>query len=120
MERTLRTAGSPSRLTLQPDRTTLRADGDDLSFITVSLVDSRGTLCPDADDRVEFTVTGAGTLRGLCNGDATSLESFTGNAMHLFHGQLVLVVQSTTTPGIITITARTGKKQTSTEINVVR
>ena len=119
MERTLRTAGSPSRLTLQPDRTTLRADGDDLSFITVSLVDSRGTLCPDADDRVEFTVTGAGTLRGLCNGDATSLESFTGDAMHLFHGQLVLVVQSTTTPGIITITARTGKKQTSTEINVV-
>lgn len=120
MERTLRTAGSPSRLTLQPDRTTLRADGDDLSFITVSLVDSRGTLCPDADDRVEFTVTGAGTLRGLCNGDATSLESFTGNAMHLFHGQLVLVVQSTTTPGTITVTARTGKKQTSTEINVVR
>ena len=119
MERTLRTAGSPSRLTLQPDRTTLRADGDDLSFITVSLVDSRGTLCPDADDRVEFTVTGAGTLRGLCNGDATSLESFTGDAMHLFHGQLVLVVQSTTTPGTITITARTGKKQTSTEINVV-
>ena len=119
MERTLRTAGSPSRLTLQPDRTTLRADGDDLSFITVSLVDSRGTLCPDADDRVEFTVTGAGTLRGLCNGDATSLESFTGNAMHLFHGQLVLVVQSTTTPGTITVTARTGKKQTSTEINVV-
>ena len=120
MERTLRTAGSPSRLTLQPDRTTLRADGDDLSFITVSLVDSRGTLCPDADDRVEFTVTGAGTLRGLCNGDATSLESFTGDAMHLFHGQLVLVVQSTTTPGTITITARTGKKQTSTEIKVVR
>ena len=120
MERTLRTAGSPSRLTLQPDCTTLRADGDDLSFITVSLVDSRGTLCPDADDKVEFTVTGAGTLRGLCNGDATSLESFTGDAMHLFHGQLVLVVQSTTTPGTITITARTGKKQTSTEINVVR
>ena len=120
MERTLRTAGSPSRLTLQPDCTTLRADGDDLSFITVSLVDSRGTLCPDADDKVEFTVTGAGTLRGLCNGDATSLESFTGDAMHLFHGQLVLVVQSTTTPGTITITARTGKKQTSTEIKVVR
>ena len=120
MERTLRTAGSPSRLTLQPDRTTLRADGDDLSFITVSLVDSRGTLCPDADDKVEFTVAGSGTLRGLCNGDATSLESFTGDAMHLFHGQLVLVVQSTTTPGTITITARTGKKQTSTEIKVVR
>ena len=120
MERTLHTAGSPSRLTLQPDRTILRADGDDLSFITVSLVDSRGTLCPDADDRVEFTVTGAGTLRGLCNGDATSLESFTGDAMHLFHGQLVLVVQAATTPGTITITARTGKKQTSTEIKVVR
>lgn len=120
MERTLRTAGSPSRLTLQPDRTTLRADGDDLSFITVSLVDSRGTLCPDADDKVEFTVAGSGTLRGLCNGDATSLESFTGNAMHLFHGQLVLVVQAATTPGTITITARTGKKQTSTEIKVVR
>ena len=115
-----RTPGSPSRLTLQPDCTTLRADGDDLSFITVSLVDSRGTLCPDADDKVEFTVTGAGTLRGLCNGDATSLESFTGDSMHLFHGQLVLVVQAATTPGTITITARTGKKQTSTEIKVVR
>ena len=91
-EKTIRTAGKPAALQLTPE--THHAT-DDLLFIDVSLVDANGTILPDADDLLTFEVEGAGNFRALCNGDATSLEPFTTPEMRLFHGQLVLVVQST-------------------------
>lgn len=102
-EKTMKTAGKPHHLQLDADRTVLNADGNDLAFVTVSLVDKNGTLLPDADDNLQFFVEGAGTFRGVCNGDATSLQVFTQPQMKLFHGQLVVVVQSTETPGNITL-----------------
>ena len=90
----VRTAGKPKRLLLEPERKTIKADGNDLAYITVSLVDKNGTLCPDAANRLEFSVTGAGTYKAACNGDATSLEPFTQPQMSLFHGQLVVVCQA--------------------------
>ena len=98
------TAGEPTELQLVADRTTLKADGDDLAFITVSLTDKNGTFCPTADDELTFTVTGAGIYQAACNGDATSLEPFTQPQMKLFSGQLVVIVRTTTTPGDITLT----------------
>jgi len=89
-EKVIRTAGKPSRLSLQCDRKTIEADGQDLSFITVSLTDENGTLIPDAADALTFSVTGNGVFQAVCNGDATSLESFTEPTMKLFHGQLVM------------------------------
>ena len=118
MEKTMRTAGAPVALKLEADRTAIKAGGDDLSFITVSMQDSRGTLCPDASDKVTFSVSGAGTLRGLCNGDPTSMESFLGSEMHLFHGQLVLVVQSSSQKGAIRIEAASGSMSSTIEISV--
>lgn len=118
MEKTMRTAGKASALRLQADRTVLKADGDDLAFITVSMVDAKGTLCPNASDKVSFEVSGAGSLRGLCNGDATSLESFLGHEMHLFHGQLVLVLQASSAPGMIHVRASSGKIVSEMEIAV--
>ena len=106
---TVYTAGRPHHLVLdvwtqQPS--SLKADGEDLAFVTVSLVDKRGTLIPDASDQLRFKVSGAGTYRAACNGDATSLEPFTEPAMRLFNGQTVVVVQSSKQPGNLTLTVQ--------------
>lgn len=105
-EKTVKTAGKPAKLQLTADRSTIAADGSDLAFITVSLTDKNGTLCPDADHQLEFKVTGAATFNSVCNGDATSLEVFTEPTMKLFHGQLVVVVQASATPGKATVTVK--------------
>ena len=105
-EKTVKTAEKPAKLQLTADRSTIAADGSDLAFITVSLTDKNGTLCPDADHSLEFKVTGAATFNSVCNGDATSLEVFTEPTMKLFHGQLVVVVQASTAPGKATLSVR--------------
>ncbi len=81
----------------------LQADGNDLAFVTVSLVDKNGTLIPNAQDQLAFEVSGAGNFRGVCNGDATSLEPFTQPTMKLFNGQLVVVVQAAKHAGTLTM-----------------
>lgn len=105
-EKTVKTAGKPAKLQLTADRSTIAADGNDLAFITVSLTDKNGTLCPDADNQLEFKVTGAASFNSVCNGDATSVEVFTEPTMKLFHGQLVVVVQASAAPGKATLTVR--------------
>ncbi len=114
-QKIVRTAGKPKRLLLEPDRNIIKADGDDLVFVTVSLVDKNGTLCPDAANRLEFSVAGAGSYRAACNGDATSMEPFTQPQMSLFHGQLVVVCQAGKQPGVMKLTVKdpaTGMKST--------
>ena len=81
----------------------LNADGNDLAFVTVSLVDKDGTFVPDAQDQLTFEVSGAGTFRAVCNGDATSLEPFTQPTMKLFNGQLVVIVQAARQKGDLTL-----------------
>ena len=108
-EKTVKTAGKPHRLQLDADRSVLNADGNDLAFITVSLIDKNGTLLPDADDDLQFSVEGAGSFRGVCNGDATSLQVMTEPQMKLFHGQLVVVVQASETAGDITLRVKGNK-----------
>ena len=102
-EQTLRTAGKPAQLLLSADRDNYRADGNDLAFITVSLNDDAGTLCPVADNRINVTVDGAGQFKAICNGDATSTEVFTEPTMKLFNGMLVIVVQSSKKAGDINV-----------------
>lgn len=115
-EKVIRTAGKPSRLSLQCDRKTIEADGQDLSFITVSLTDENGTLIPDAADALTFSVTGNGVFQAVCNGDATSLESFTEPAMKLFHGQLVVIVRSTEQAGTMTLKVSDAARKLESEI----
>ena len=88
----------------------LNADGNDLAFITVSLQDKDGNECPLADDELTFEVTGAGTFKAACNGDATSLEPFTHPHMKLFSGKLVVIVQSSKQKGNITLKVKDGKR----------
>jgi len=119
-EKALRTAGKPARLQLdtwtQADgRPVLRADGEDLAFVTVSLTDADGTLIPDAKDKLHFEVEGAGQFRAVCNGDATSLEVFTQPTMQLFAGQLVVVVQSARQKGTLRLRVTDDERQLTAE-----
>jgi len=102
-EKELHTAGDPDHLLLEADRSEISADGNDLSYITVSVVDKDGNLCPLADNQLNFDVTGAGKFKVVCNGDATSLEMFHFPTMKAFNGKLVVTVQSLKEAGDITL-----------------
>lgn len=105
-EQILKTAGKPVAMKLEADRTVLSASGDDLAYVTVSLVDKNGVQVPDATDQLTFEVKGNGTFRAVCNGDATSLEPFTQPTMKLFSGKLVVTVQAADKPGKIQLTVK--------------
>ena len=92
-EKTVRTAGAPARIVLKADRNRISSKGEDLSFVTVSVVDKNGTPCPTATNKMKFEVSGAGKYRAACNGDATSLVAFNSTEMPLFSGELVVVVE---------------------------
>ena len=92
-EKIIRTAGAPARIVLKADRNSISSKGEDLSFVTVSVVDKNGTPCPTATNNMKFNVSGAGKFRAVCNGDATSLVAFNSTEMPLFSGELVVVVE---------------------------
>ncbi len=108
-EKVICTAGKADHLSLVADRRVIHADGNDLAFVTVNMVDKEGNLVPDADHQLVFEVNGAGHFKAACNGDATSLESFVSPTMKLFHGQLVLVVEASKAKGDITVVAKDAK-----------
>ena len=107
-EKEIHTAGKPYRIELVADRSEIKADGKDLSFVTVRVVDREGNLCPDAQHLIKYAVKGAGTYRAGANGDPTSLEQFHVPQMKVFNGMMTAIVQSTDKPGEIILTA-TGK-----------
>jgi len=104
----VRTAGAPAALALTVDRATIAADGRDLAFVEVAVVDAEGVVVPRASDRIDFTVDGPGRLAGVDNGDATSHEPYQGTSRSAFSGKALAIVRSTTTPGRITLTASSG------------
>ena len=93
-ETEMKTAGAPDRIRLRPDRLTILADGKDLSFITVEIVDQDGVLCPLADDTVRFEIEGPGRIVAVGNGDPTSKEPFISDQRKAFHGACILIVGS--------------------------
>ena len=125
-EQTIKTAGKPAALKLEASTAShastaspiLKSDGDDLAFITVSLTDAEGTLIPQADDQLTFEVSGAGSFEAVCNGDATSLESFKQPTMKLFSGQLVVIVRSAKEKGKLTLKVEDSQRQLSQSIDI--
>ena len=103
MEKIVRTAGKAVAVKLVPDRTVIDADGNDLCFVNVSLVDPLGNPVPDDNRLMNIKVSGAGAFRAVANGDPTCLEMFHKPQMHLFSGQMTVLVQSGTTAGNITV-----------------
>jgi len=119
-KQTIRTAGKPHHLKLDVARplvdiegmnankeASLEANGEDLVYVTVSVVDRDGNLCPHANTLVEFNVKGSGTtFRAAANGDATSTDLFHLPRHHAYAGQLTAILQSTQQPGTATLTAK--------------
>ena len=93
-EKTIRTAGKPHHIELVTDRTSLQADGKDLAYVTLRIVDKDGNLCPNDGRLVSFKVKGAGKYRASANGDPTCLDLFHKPEMHAFGGMLTVIIQS--------------------------
>lgn len=105
-EQSIVTADSPHHLLLEADRKQITANGDDISFVTVTVVDKNGNPCPTADTELSFSVKGAGIYKAACNGDASSLTPFQSNTMKAFSGKLVVLVQSSKQAGEIELTVK--------------
>lgn len=116
-EETVHTAGKPHHLVLEADRDLLSADGKDLSYVTVKIVDKDGNLCPDASDELNFTVSGTGKFKVVANGDATSLALFHVPHMKAFHGMLVVTLQSSNKAGEMVLKVK-GKQLTQSSMSI--
>ncbi len=118
-EKTVRTAGKPHRIELIPDQENMVADGKDLIYIRVRVVDKDGNLCPNDNRLVKFNVQGNGKYRASANGDPTSLDLFHLPQMPFFNGELTTIVQSGEKSGKVIIEAKAdGLKAGKIEIAV--
>jgi beta-galactosidase len=90
----MKTTGPAARLKLQADRNTIKADGQDLSFVTVTVADKDGLLVPRSQNRVHFDINGPGEIVATDNGDATSFESFQTHERNAFNGLCLVIVRS--------------------------
>jgi len=104
-ETVVRTVSEPARIRLAADRTQLRADGQDLSFITVEAIDAKGQPHPNAEHQVSFSLKGPGVIAAVGNGDMFSEEPYQGNQRKLFHGKALVVVRTSRKGGALTLTA---------------
>lgn len=105
---TVKTAGAPAALVLTADRTSIAADGLDLSYVEVDVVDANGVLVPQASNAIDFSVSGAGRLAGVDNGNSIDHDPYQGTSRAAFSGKALAILQSTTTPGTITLKASSG------------
>ena len=123
MEQVIRTAGEPYRLVLKADKDTLYTDlrDEDLAFVTVSVVDREGNLCPDAQHTVRFSVRGAGYYKAGANGNPVCLEPFGRPQMSVFNGQMTAIVAENGETGTVRLKASArGLKPAELVLRVVR
>ena len=113
----LRTTGAPVRLKLTADRTLVRADGQDLAFVTVEAVDDNGQLQMSGNEEVRFSVTSAGSIAAVGNGDGQYQHSYSADNVTLFHGRALVVLRTSRKGGKINLTAKAeGLGSSSVEI----
>jgi beta-galactosidase len=93
-EEIVRTTGEASQITMQADRGNIKADGANLSFITVKITDKNGLTIPRSKNRLKFEISGAGEIVAIDNGDATDLESFQSKSRRAFNGMALVIVRS--------------------------
>jgi beta-galactosidase len=105
LTREIHTAGKPTKIQLTADRSLIKADGKDLSFITVKILDKDGNVVPDADNKVDFKLNGSAFIAGVDNGDPVSHDPFKADYRKAFHGLALAIVQAKETPGNINFTA---------------
>jgi len=110
----IHTTGAPAKIELIADRKVINADGKDLSFITVKILDKDGNVVPDADNLVDFKLNGNAFIASVDNGDPVSHDSFKVSYRKAFHGLALAIVQSKKTPGDINFTATSKGLQSAT------
>ena len=100
------TAGKAFQLVAQAETEEHKADGEDLIYVRISVMDKKGVSVPTCQDALTFSVSGEATFEAVCNGDATSLESFRQPKMKLFNGELIVILRPTTKAGNVTLTVK--------------
>jgi beta-galactosidase len=113
---TIHTAGKPAKIELIADRKNIKADGKDLSFITVKILDKDGNLVPNADNRLSFKINGNAFIASVDNGDEVSHDPFKANYRKAFNGLALAIVQSKGAAGNITFTASSKGLQGATVV----
>jgi len=93
-EDVMKTTGPAARLTLQADHATVKADGRDLAFVTVTVADKSGLLVPRSKNRIRFSLSGPGEIVAVDNGDATNLESFQAKERNAYNGLCLVIVRA--------------------------
>ncbi len=111
LSREIKTAGEPYQIKLTADRQTIMADGKDLSFITVEVLDKDGNLCPNADNLIQFDINDAGNIVGVDNGNQTSMERFKDTKRKAFYGKCLVVVQAGKSKNTIQLSASSDNLQ---------
>jgi beta-galactosidase len=101
----VRTTGPATQLMLTADHPVLHANGNDLSFVTVTVSDHSGSMVPKAKNHLKFTVTGPAEIVGMDNGDPTSFEPFQGTEHSAFNGLCLVILRSTGPSGPISLAA---------------
>lgn len=104
-QETVKTTGPAAKVTLQPDRAKINADGKDLSYVTVTIADKDGAPVPRSKNPVKFEISGPGKILAVDNGDPTSFEPFQAKERKAFNGLALVIVQSTKEPGRIVLKA---------------
>jgi beta-galactosidase len=105
LTREIHTAGAPAKIQLIADRKLIKADGKDLSFITVKILDKDGNVVPDADNLVNFKISGTAFIAGVDNGSETDHDTFKASYRKAFNGLALAIIQAKDKPGNITLTA---------------
>ena len=113
-EKEIHTAGTPHKIRLTPDRNIITADGKDLSFVTVEVLDKDNNLCPISENLINFEVKGNAFIAGVDNGCQTSMERFKDNKRKAFNGKCLVVLQNNGEKGTATLTAKSNGLESST------
>jgi len=108
LEKEIHTSGKAFKIDLKVDKTTIKNDAYDLVYVTVSVVDKDGNLIPNANDLINFEVTGGGKLVGVDNGYQASLDSFKANSCKVYNGKCIAIIQSNGKNENIQLKASTG------------
>lgn len=112
------TAEKPTQIKLSTDRNNINADGQDLSYVTIELLDSKGNRNPKADNELNFSITGPGVIEAVGNANPMSLESYQLPKRKAWQGRCLVIIRSTGKPGKIILNA-VGKGLKSAKIELM-